>query len=342
MLPNVGFLSLKKPRTRGRRIVSWESKWNRQTSAMLQENINCSEKQISRRFRQVLWKVAGKYFSRLHFFQVETRPVNFLLVLKKYKFKESLVPYLSQHWENDCMAPIIKDKKVILTVNEKSLSFIREGYHVKKGEQYLLECSHEEADTRIIFHISKADPHTKILIKASHTDVHVILLDNIHKFTTVQILIGDGNTINSQRICTNCTELTSKLGLSLCLVLPRFHAYNSSDYTDGFFRKGKLRPFHSLGKGIRYQNVFFFIHRWNSCIWWWESRCDTRIHVFDVWTQNFSSVNTAHYEIFQKTYSKKGKEKNFLHSVKGFDSSNTPPCWKSLKQKERKKKMTSE
>lgn len=79
-----------------------------------------------------------------------------------------------------------------------------------RTEQTNYECNHEEADTRIMFHISKVLPTSNILVKAFDTDVLIILLDNIHKVSETEIwLAGSPNktTNNKDFNCVNCTEL---------------------------------------------------------------------------------------------------------------------------------------
>lgn len=49
-------------------------------------------------------------------------------------------------------------------------------------------------------------------------------------------------------------------------------------------------------------------------------------------TTNCKSVEQAWYEIFEKLYCTK-KLKDFMKTVKGFDLTTIPPCWRSLEQK---------
>ena len=44
-------------------------------------------------------------------------------------------------------------------------------------------------------------------------------------------------------MCINCTELSIKLGPTLCLALPAFYAFTGCDYTAAFSNKGKVRPY---------------------------------------------------------------------------------------------------
>lgn len=83
--------------------------------------------------------------------------------------------FLSEHWANDSLASIFQNKKVFLTVEERYFSYRVLENHVVRVEEVNYTCHHEEADTRIIYHISKANPTARVVIKASDTDVLIIV-----------------------------------------------------------------------------------------------------------------------------------------------------------------------
>lgn len=70
-----------------------------------------------------------------------------------------------------------------------------------KTDETDLHCHHEEADTRMMYHLSKLESHSKIMIKAFDTDILVILLGNIHKFGTFEIFL---TTISSKPSAIPC------------------------------------------------------------------------------------------------------------------------------------------
>ena len=51
------------------------------------------------------------------------------------------------------------------------------------------------------------------------------------------------------------------LGNSLCVALPRFHAFTGSDYTASFNRKDKFRPLKLLEKNEDAEKAFFCFER---------------------------------------------------------------------------------
>ena len=87
------------------------------------------------------------------------------------------------------MASILNEKKVFLTVQERRLSFRSVDNAVISSEEKSYTCFHEEADTRIIYHISKVKPRSKIMIQATDTDILIILLGNMHNLNDKQIFM---------------------------------------------------------------------------------------------------------------------------------------------------------
>ncbi|XP_050563640.1 uncharacterized protein LOC126913014 [Spodoptera frugiperda] len=107
---------------------------------------------------------------------------------------QKLEQFLANYWENDHLATIIGNKKILLTVEEHCYSYISDQNCVIKTAENSYECHHEEADTRIIFHAYKAAPGSRILIKSVDTDVLIILLGNIHKIPDSEIWLASSGT----------------------------------------------------------------------------------------------------------------------------------------------------
>lgn len=198
-----------------------------------------------------------------------------------------------------------------------------------------MACDHEEADTRIVYHISKVPEHSNILIRASDTDILIILLGNIHRFPTMKIWLANSASKRGSKdeICINCSKLSKKLGPNLCLALPAFHAFTGSDYTAAFFNKGKVRPFKIFIKHEKFQKVFA------SLINPYDITDDDKIDTVQEFTclmygiPKCRSVNEGRFIMFNKMYGSKNKNEKFIKNIKGFDSTHILPCWESLKQK---------
>lgn len=292
----------------------------------LSPSIKDSERESRKEF-DIPYKISGPQ---------QTRPKNFSQSLKNYRFKEALVQFLADYWQNDNLVTIIQNKKNFLTVDHHCYSYEVQGNSVKKTEETNYECYHEEADTRIIFHASKAEPGSRVLIKASDTDVLIILLGNMHKLIGSEIWLASSATkkSNNQTVdCINCTDLALELGIKLCQSLPAFHAFTGCDYTAAFYNKGKVKPFQQFSKNEKYQTVFASLTD-AADIFIGEKMKTVQEFTSSMYgVRNCTSVNDARHRIFLKNYSAKEDSEHFLKKIKGFDSNSIPPCWISLTQK---------
>lgn len=267
---------------------------------------------------------------------LQTRPNDFLKSLKNFRFKEALVKFLANHWIDDSFATVLGNKKNYITVGEQCFSYCSAANCVVQTEETELACQHEEADTRIVFHISKLPINSKILVNAADTDVLIILLGNMQKFSNLQIWLANSTSKkinNKDEVYINCTDLSITLGATLCLALPAFHAYTGCDYTAAFFNKGKIRPFKIFMKHPQIQKVFASLTNPNDIFE------ETKIDAVQEFTclmyglPKCQSINAARFLLFNKMYASKQKNEKFMKRIKGFDSTHIPPCWKSLKQK---------
>lgn len=265
----------------------------------------------------------------------QARPADFYKSLKNYRFKEELVRFLAEHWADPSLAEIYGNKKVYLTVDKQCFRFYSVNNTVFKQELLSLQCSHEEADTRIAFHIASLEPGSNVLVEANDTDVLVILLGNMEKFASkdLTIWLRGSRGKNNVKDCINCSELASSLGDSLCRSLPGFYAFTGCDYTAAFFLRGKKRPFKVLRDNVKFQELFTSLT--DPC----DIFHDKKMELVQEFTCRMygvgkcRSVNSARFQIFQNNYQTKKSNEQFIKKMKGFDSTRIPPCWRSLKQK---------
>lgn len=181
----------------------------------------------------------------------QTRPADFVKELKNIRFKQALVDFMIQHWATDEMAPFIGNKEIFINFRQCHYYFVHNN-RVISGVEDNLSCEqHEEADTKIIYHVCNVDAESNFVIRCSDTDIAAIMLGNMHhlknKDSHVWILTGTGN---KQRY-VDLKKIHEHLGLSLCRSLPGFHALTGCDFNPAFFKKGKQRPFNILRKKKR-------------------------------------------------------------------------------------------
>ena len=120
-----------------------------------------------------------------------------------------------------------------------------------------LTSCHEEADSKMIYHLTILEENIKVIIRTSDTDVLVIAfgcLENIPKSVNLWLEVGLCAK-NSLRFI-DIRRLFIKLGKDLCRALPAFHVFTGTDYTATFSRKGKIRPLKTLEKDRTVQTVF--------------------------------------------------------------------------------------
>lgn len=103
--------------------------------------------------------------------------------------------------------------------------FQAEGKKVTRQEIIDLFCDHEEADTRMVFHlnyISKHYPNENVVVRVLDTDVLVIILGNLHKIN-LNVWIQTGLISNNSLKYIHCNNLWKMLGTTFCRALIAFH-----------------------------------------------------------------------------------------------------------------------
>ncbi|KAK5642435.1 hypothetical protein RI129_008602 [Pyrocoelia pectoralis] len=182
-----------------------------------------------------------------------------------------------------------------------------------------LSCqNHEEADTKIIFHICQMDNDVSdVLIKTSDTDILIVMLGNMDHLRNNNLKIYmEYGTMHSKK-WINISELQITLGPLLCQSLPGFHALTGCDFNPYFLRRGEKKPYKLLEKNILYQKAF--------------AALGTDEFVCRMYGMNCDDVNDARYHKFLATYKTSGT-KVFKKTRISYDSSNLPPCQRELRQ----------
>ncbi|GBP29521.1 hypothetical protein EVAR_93318_1 [Eumeta japonica] len=181
----------------------------------------------------------------------QIRPSNFADALKNIYFKETLVDLIIDDWANDYMAPFIGSKTILVNYLQCHQYKVCQGKVQRTSESSLACPGHEEADTKIVFHVCHLTSDAHVTIRCSDTDIMIIMLANMNFIQTdlqISMHVGAGN--NQKFI--NVTKLSQTLGLDLCSALPAFHAITGCDLNSAFYRKGKKKPFQILLKSPTY------------------------------------------------------------------------------------------
>ena len=132
-------------------------------------------------------------------------------------------------------------------------------------------------------------------------------------------------------------QVYERIGKSLALSLPAFHAFFGSDYSAAFSRRGKIKPLKLLEGDIETQRVFakfgeidFDLDNDEECVAILEK------FVCNVYgKRRLCSVDDVRLQIFIDKYKQK-KLNQSITCVKRFDGTSIPPCSKVLREKMRR------
>lgn len=265
----------------------------------------------------------------------QVRPSDFTKELKNSKFKEALIDFFILHWASDEVAPLIGDK--VINVNFKQChSFVTN--NDDKVICNILEdltCQdHEEADTKIVYHLCNIEYEANIVIRASDTDIAAIILghmDHIKNEKQVWMLSGTGNKMRY----IDLTTIHNNQGNVICKSLPALHAMTGCDYNPAFFKKGKVKPFKLLKKKEEYQQLF--AHFANVDFHNEEEKTiafnTVQQFICDLYNvPGINDVDAARLQLFINNYTAADVNESFQMKLRNFDASNLPPCKSELIQ----------
>ncbi|XP_074106572.1 uncharacterized protein LOC141532227 [Cotesia typhae] len=235
------------------------------------------------------------------------------------------------------MIPFVEKKRVLINFKQCH-SYVVDNNKIVSDVDDTLSCpEHEEADTKIVFHISNTDAQANFVIRCSDTDIAIIMLGHMHNLinddSNVWLNAGTGN---NQRYI-NLTKVYEHLGPSLSRSLPRFHALTGCDFNPAFFKRGKQRPLNILMKKPEYPQAFMQFGGPESfteeLI---QENIFNTIQKFICEIYNVSGVldvDAARLQLFFNNYSVNNFNEAFNRkNLKNFDASNLPPCKSELFQ----------
>lgn len=178
------------------------------------------------------------------------RPPDFNKELRNPRFKKALIEFFINHWANDEMLPYIGDKKFLLNYDKFYVYQKREDHSgIEKNIDEKFSCPlHEEADTKIMYHIFKTERESRFMIRCTDTDILVIILANLEKVLKTYKNTVIWITSGSDESKFNVNSLYTQLGAPVCKSLPVFLALTGCDYNPAFFKKGRIRPYAILNK----------------------------------------------------------------------------------------------
>ena len=169
----------------------------------------------------------------------QNRPSNWLQALRGDKIKEDLVTFSIDYLENNNSARILGSKKLIVNNGGTCYSFISQEDRMVKSEEFAYYVKHEEADTRIIYHIGQLPSGTNVVVRNVNTDEVVIALGCFNQQHDNKSWVESGFQLKKFFRYISINQLFDQLGKPLCKALLFYHGFSGCDYTYSFNRKGR-------------------------------------------------------------------------------------------------------
>ena len=104
----------------------------------------------------------------------QKRTANWLDALKDDTFKESLIGYLVEAWKNPSFVPILKNNILYVNFNNACYRYVNSEGSMLCEEEEELYSSHEEADSRMFFHLDHISGPSNVIICTDNTGCLVI------------------------------------------------------------------------------------------------------------------------------------------------------------------------
>ncbi len=226
----------------------------------------------------------------------QQRPADFHRALLSAPFKTALVRFLKDEWASHAYAPLLEGHTLYFVMEQHCYVYTAEHGNVHQTAEDELESTHEEADTRLIFHAQFVTEH------CSDTGVFILLR---HHATNLEaaIWMDTGISAKNTRRVINITILAQKITPVICAVLPPFHAFTGCDMAS-FLRKGKARPLDLMVKSQRFTSAFSNLGTTDVVDAGVASVLEEYVCTM-YGIQNVKEVNESRFLVFKKLYGPK-------------------------------------
>ena len=231
-------------------------------------------------------------------------------------------------WTNHVDIEVLYGHTIFFALEKECYSFTVRDEKVIREEVAMLVCCHEEADTRIMFHlhhILAANTGESISIRSSDTDVFILLIYHVSNHTTSSTVWMDfGLSSNNTRRYINISQLVDHLPQDVIDALPALHAFTGSDYTASMMNKGKLKALELMMKSDIYTQAFAGLG---------NSDCVHSTNLVDIerftcalyGMRKLRNINDVRFAMFQQKYAPRKRDAP-LNKILGINPSSMPPC----------------
>ena len=259
----------------------------------------------------------------------QKRPRDWQKALKSPKFKAAFFRFLAAEWERQRYLRLLGNHIVFLGFDTVCYSYCKNDGVLTKTEVPTLACQHEEADTRLSFHLYHINNNHiggSFVVRSNDTDVLVILTYHVRQMTPrPKVWLDVGLSSSNNRRYIDTTKL-SENDVTECL--PGFHAYTGCDVTASFMNKGKVRPLEIVLKQKQHQEAFAMLGQTLTIPR--RVLADLEKFVCTLYGKShMSDINDVRFASFQQYYAPR-KGENPLEKITGVNPSSMAPCKSSL------------
>ena len=111
--------------------------------------------------------------------------------------------------------------------------------HAEADGRNLMPCTHEEADTRLLWHFADAVNRgsRKVCVRTVDTDIIVLAIATFEKVNPDELWVAFGTDTSFKYIAVH--QLVNTIQPQMCSTLPFFHALSGCDTVSSFSDRGK-------------------------------------------------------------------------------------------------------
>lgn len=170
------------------------------------------------------------------------RTTDFNKLLRSADFKGKLAEFLIEDWIHHEFVVLCQNKKVILNYDRCYVFEVAPNNVMRRTINYDLTCDHEEADTKIVYHVCSLNTNQRIRVHCTDSDIPVIMLTNFQFRKGDTEVVIDMSTRN-KGLYLDINTIYNSLGPQISRSLAVCHIFTGNDFNPSFYRKGKKKPF---------------------------------------------------------------------------------------------------
>jgi len=263
----------------------------------------------------------------------QKRPKDWQKALRSPTCKTALFRFLLDEWTQHADVDVLTEHNIYLGIEENCYCLrVDDNTIICEEVPALSECLHEEADTRMIFHLcSILSSQQTIAVRIADTDVFILLLYHVshQQNCTSEVCMDVGLSTNNTRRYISISSLEYDLEQSVIDALPGLHAFSGSDYTSSFMNKGKIRALQLIMKEKSFADAFAALG--NSAELSASSATELERFTCTLYgCPKLNTINDVRYALFQQKYAPKRNDTP-LEKIQWINPSSMPPCQSVLR-----------